>query len=69
MIWGDTDVHGPFIMERSGNPVWNQVELARVVDGSENNAPTVRNTIKRLADYILDGRDVALLRWNVMKVR
>jgi hypothetical protein len=29
MIWGDNDVHGPFIMERSGNSVWNQVELAR----------------------------------------
>jgi hypothetical protein len=56
MIWGDTDVHGPFIIERSGNPVWNQVELARVVDGSDNNAPTVRNTIKRLADYILENK-------------
>jgi len=31
----------------------NQVELARVVDGNDKNAPTVRNTIKRLADYIL----------------
>jgi DNA-binding XRE family transcriptional regulator len=53
MIWGDNEVHGPFIMERSGNPVWNQVELARVVDGQDRHAPTVRNTIKRLADYIL----------------
>jgi DNA-binding XRE family transcriptional regulator len=58
MIWGDDDVHGPFIMERSGNPVWNQVELARVVDGSDNNAPTVRNTIKRLADYVLENSAV-----------
>lgn len=53
MIWGDKDVHGPFIMERSGNPIWNQVELARVVDGNDKNAPTVRNTIRRLAEYIL----------------
>jgi hypothetical protein len=58
MIWGGSDVHGPFIMERSGNPVWNQVELARVVDGSDRNAPTVRNTIKRLADYILENSAV-----------
>ena len=58
MIWGDDDVHGPFIMERSGNPVWNQVELARVVDGSDKNAPTVRNTIKRLAEYILENSAV-----------
>jgi DNA-binding XRE family transcriptional regulator len=58
MIWGDNDVHGPFIMERSGNPVWNQVELARVVDGTDKNAPTVRNAIKRLADYILENSAV-----------
>ena len=54
MIWGSEDVHGPFITEKSGGPLWNQVELARVVDGSDNGAPTVRNTIRRLANYILE---------------
>ena len=54
MIWGKDDVHGPFIMEKSGGPLWNQVELARVVDGADNGAPTVRNTIRRLADYTLE---------------
>jgi hypothetical protein len=54
MIWGKEDVHGPFIMEKSGGPLWNQVELARVVDGSDNGAPTVCNTIRRLANYILE---------------
>jgi hypothetical protein len=54
MIWGKNDVHGPFILERSGNPLWNENELARVVDGTDTNAPTVRNTIKRLADYIIE---------------
>jgi DNA-binding XRE family transcriptional regulator len=58
MIWDNSDVHGPFIMERSGNPLWNHVELARVVDGSDNNAPTVRNTIRRLAEYILENSAV-----------
>jgi transcriptional regulator with XRE-family HTH domain len=53
-IWGKEDVHGPFITEESGGPLWNQVELARVVDGSDNGAPTVRNTIRRLANYILE---------------
>jgi Helix-turn-helix len=54
MIWGTEGVHGPFIMEESGGALWNQVELARVVDGSDNGAPTVRNTIRRLANYILE---------------
>jgi hypothetical protein len=54
MIWGNENVHGPFITEKSGGPLWNQVELARVVDGSDNGAPTVRNTIRRLANYILE---------------
>jgi DNA-binding XRE family transcriptional regulator len=58
MIWGGEDVHGPFIMERSGSPLWNQVELARVVDGSDSNAPTVRNTVRRLANYILENSAV-----------
>jgi len=58
MIWGGVDVHGPFIVERSGKPLWNQVELARVVDGSDSNAPTVRNTIRRLANYILENSAV-----------
>lgn len=58
MIWGREDVHGPFITEESGGPLWNQVELARVVDGSDNGAPTVRNTIRHLANYILENSAV-----------
>jgi DNA-binding transcriptional regulator YiaG len=57
-IWGQEGVHGPFITDESGNPVWNQVELARVVDGSDDGAPTVRNTIRRLANYILENSSV-----------
>jgi Helix-turn-helix len=57
-IWGDEGVHGPFITEESGSPLWNQVELARVVDGSDDGAPTVRNTIRRLANYILENSAV-----------
>lgn len=54
MIWNRNDVHGPFIMEKSGGALWNQIELARVVDGSDKGAPTVRNTITRLANYVLE---------------
>lgn len=58
MIWGTEGVYGPFIMEESGGALWNQVQLARVVDGSDNGAPTVRNTIRRLANYILENSAV-----------
>jgi DNA-binding XRE family transcriptional regulator len=58
MIWSAEGVHGPFITEQSGRALWNQVELARVVDGSDLGAPTVRNTIKRLANYILENSAV-----------
>jgi hypothetical protein len=58
MIWGQPNVHGPFITEKSRAPLWNQVELARVVDGSDKGAPTVRNTITRLATYILENSSV-----------
>src|ERR1700733_9317889 len=54
MIWNDPKVHGPFIMMKSADLLWNQVELARVVDGTDKGAPTVRNTINRLANYILE---------------
>jgi hypothetical protein len=59
-LWGRDDFHGPFITEKpvrvEGESVfiWNQVELARVVDGNDKGAPTVRNTITRLANYILE---------------
>jgi hypothetical protein len=59
MIWNDENVHGPFITEKEGNSfIWNQVELKNVVDGSDKGAPTVRNTIRRLADYILENTTV-----------
>lgn len=59
MIWGRPNVHGPFISTDEGRvPLWNQVELLRVVDGSDNGAPTVRNTIRRLANYILENSAV-----------
>jgi DNA-binding XRE family transcriptional regulator len=58
MIWGGDNVHGPFVLEQSGDLLWNQMELARVVDGSDKGAPTVQNTIRRLANYILENSAV-----------
>ncbi len=50
-LWGREGFHGPFIIEKSGEPLWNQVELMRVVDGSDKNAPTLANTIMKVAEY------------------
>lgn len=51
-LWGRDDFDGPFIIEKSGAPLWNQVELMRVVDGSDKGAPTLANTIKKVAEYV-----------------
>jgi transcriptional regulator with XRE-family HTH domain len=52
ILWGTPGFQGPFIMQKTGEPLWNQVELMRVVDGSDQGAPTVRNTILKLAAYV-----------------
>jgi hypothetical protein len=54
VIWGNPDFHGPFIIDKSGSFLWNQVELMRVVDGSDKGAPTVRNTLARVAAYVAE---------------
>ncbi len=51
-LWGHPDFHGPFIIEKSGAPLWNQIELLRVVDGNDKGAPTLFNTIMKLAAYV-----------------
>jgi transposase len=53
-IWGNPDFHGPFITDKSGSFLWNQVELTRVVDGSDKGAPTVRNTLAKVALYVAE---------------
>jgi hypothetical protein len=39
-------------MEKTGDILWNQVELMRVVDGTDKGAPTVRNTIAKIVTYV-----------------
>jgi hypothetical protein len=53
VLWGRPDFHRPFIIEKDHRPLWKQVELMRVVDGSDRGAPTVRNTIAKVAKYVL----------------
>jgi hypothetical protein len=56
-LWRGPGFHGPFIVEKDDKPLWNQVELMRVVDGDDTRAPTVRNTINKLAKYVLNNSD------------
>lgn len=39
-LWGRDDFHNPFILDGDGQPIWNAVELSRVVGGDDKNAPT-----------------------------
>jgi transcriptional regulator with XRE-family HTH domain len=50
-LWSRDDFHGPFIIEKSGVPLWNQVELMRVVSGDDKGAPTLANTIRKVSTY------------------
>ena len=59
ILWGRPDFQGPFIIEKDHRPLWNQVELARVVDGSDHGAPTVRNTIAKVAKYVLTNSEAS----------
>ena len=41
-LWGREDFHNPFIMDETGKHLWNAVQLMRVVDGSDRDAPLWR---------------------------
>jgi hypothetical protein len=51
-LWGRDDFHGPFIIDKDNKPLWNRVELMRVIDGNDKTAPTLANTIRKVADYV-----------------
>lgn len=48
-LWGRENFHNPFIIEESGEPLWNIVELGRVVDGDDPGAPTLANLLRVIA--------------------
>ena len=52
MLWGREDFHNPFVIEETGKPLWNVVELARVADGSDTDAPTVVNLLRVIATQV-----------------
>ncbi len=58
ILWRKPGFCSPFIMEKAGTILWNQVELMRVVDGSDKGAPTVRNTIAKVAAYVAENSHI-----------
>ena len=50
--WGRDGFCNPFIIEKSGKPLWNVIELQRVVEGSDTGAPTVSNLLKAIAEGV-----------------
>ena len=51
-LWGREDFHNASIIEKSGKPLWNVVELGRVVDGEDTGAPTLVNLIRGIAQSV-----------------
>jgi len=51
-LWGREDFYNAFIIEESGVPLWNVVELGRVVDGDDTGAPTVANLLRATAKRV-----------------
>jgi len=51
-LWGRKDFHNSFIIEESRTPLWNVVELERVVSGDDKGAPTLVNLLKAIAKTV-----------------
>lgn len=47
--------YNPFVMEPDGKDLWNMPELSRALDGSDKDAPTLKNILTRLAGAIRRG--------------
>lgn len=54
-LWNRADFHNPFIIEQSRTPLWNVVELERVVSGDDKGAPTLVNLLRAIATIVRAG--------------
>jgi len=50
-LWGSDRFNGPLILQPSGDILWNSVQLARVVVGSDTGAPTIPNLARAIAAH------------------
>jgi DNA-binding XRE family transcriptional regulator len=53
-LWSRNDFHNPFVIAKDGSPVWNAVELGRVIGGEDSGAPTLINLLRISARSIRD---------------
>lgn len=51
-LWGRDDFHNALVIEQSGKPLWNIVELDAVVTGRDRGAPTIPNMLRTLAEQL-----------------
>src|ERR1700722_725249 len=51
---GHSDFHNPFVIEKSGEDLWNAIELGRVARGKDSGAPTLVNLLRRLAKHVTE---------------
>lgn len=58
LLWNRDGFHNAFIIEESGKPLWNVVELQRIVEGGDDNAPTLVNLLKRAAREIRENSGI-----------
>jgi hypothetical protein len=58
ILAGREGFNGPLIMQQSGDILWNAVQLARVIDGSDTEAPTVANMLRAIATEVRENSAV-----------
>jgi hypothetical protein len=51
-LWGSDNFYNAFIIEESGKPLWNVVELGRVADGSDIGAPTLPTLLRTIGNIV-----------------
>ena len=61
-IWGRGGFDGPFIIDSDNAPLWNTVELARVVDGTDKGAPTLVDSIRKYRTMFVLTRKLTLAK-------
>jgi hypothetical protein len=48
----------PFVIEAHQTPLWNAVELSRVMDGNDDGAPTLANMLRKASKAVRDNSSI-----------
>jgi len=57
-LWGRDDFCNPFIIEKDGSPIWNAVELGRIANGTDTDAPVLINLLRKAAQSIRENAHI-----------